>query len=106
VLALQTREMELTDLSLPRALSFPHIRLVPDIFAIYALIDGSPIWQHYSRVSTESDQRSIHTRGLGNPWARITPAAISSAELLIEPSGVLGSSEQITTGASRMSSGR
>jgi hypothetical protein len=30
---------------------------------------------------------------------RITPAAIVSAELVVEPPGLLGSSEQTTTGA-------
>jgi hypothetical protein len=38
--------------------------------------------------------------------ARITPAAIVSAELVIEPPGLLGTSEQITTGESPVSSGR
>jgi hypothetical protein len=46
-----------------------------------------------------------HQRG-GQLVGRITPAVITSAELVIEPPGLLGSSEQITTGASRMSSGR
>jgi hypothetical protein len=51
-------------------------------------------------------QCSIHTRGVGSSLARITPAAIASAELVIEPPGLLGSSEQTTTGASRTSLGR
>jgi hypothetical protein len=38
--------------------------------------------------------------------ARITAAAIASEELMIDSPGLLGTSEQITTGASRMSSGR
>src|SRR5215207_9471899 len=34
-------------------------------------------------------QCSIHTRGVGNLLAWITPAAITSAELVIEPPGLL-----------------
>jgi hypothetical protein len=53
-----------------------------------------------------SGRCSIHINGVGSSLARITPAAITSAELVIEPPGLLGSSEQITTGASCTSSGR
>jgi hypothetical protein len=51
-------------------------------------------------------QCSIHIRGVGSSLAWITPAAIASAELMMDAPGLLRSSEQITTGASRMSSGR
>jgi hypothetical protein len=33
----------------------------------------------------------IHINGVGNSLARITPAAITSAELVIGPPGLLGS---------------
>ena len=33
---------------------------------------------------------SVHTRGVGSSWGRITSAAITSTELVIEPPGLFG----------------
>ena len=59
----------------------------------------------FDERSAEALREMLHLASFGS-FARITPVAIVSAELVIEPPGLLGSSEQTITGESRTSLGR
>jgi hypothetical protein len=77
---------------------------------ISAKVSADKAYQNAMKNSGKENARIEHNKALEKAvielLSRNTPVAITSAESAIEPPGLLGSSEQITTGASRTSSGR